>query len=67
MENLIKDMEIDKYYDRIKAPLNDYQKSELPLKEINNAFSRIDAVWQSYKADPKSITSKNALDQVLVI
>jgi hypothetical protein len=24
-------------------------------------------VWQSYKADPKSITSKNALDQVLVI
>lgn len=66
-ENIIKDMEIDKYYDRIKDPLNDYQKAEEPLKEINNAFSRIDAVWQSYKADPKSITSKNALDQVLVV
>jgi hypothetical protein len=66
-ENIIKDMEIDKYYDRIKDPLKNYQKAEEPLKEINNAFSRIDAVWQAYKADPKSVTSKNALDQVLVI
>ena len=67
IENIVKDMEIDKYYYRIKDPLNNYQKAEEPLKEINNAFSRIDAVWQSYKENPKSVTSKNALDQVLVI
>lgn len=67
IENIVKDMEIDKYYDRIKDPLNDYQKAEAPLREINDAFSRIDAVWQSYKENPKSVTSKNTLDQVLVI